>query len=123
MDDFTLERVFHGQRVFIERLVMRHRRLEAFASGQASGRAVALYVVVEEFKLLKKELVINARDTAEFWFHRRWWRLFFALVCYGEVQMMSGSRKCQTRTKKKSQTTRREGEKKSKGFRLSKTYL
>jgi hypothetical protein len=70
-----------------------------------------LYVVVEEFKLLKKELVVNARYTAGFWFHRRWWRLLFALVCYGEVQMMSGSRKCQTRTKRKSQTTRREGEK------------
>ncbi len=83
--------MLYRQRVFIERLVSCHRRLEAFASGQASRRAVALYVVVKEFKLLKKELVVNAGDTAEFWFHRRWWRLLFALVCYGEVQMMSGS--------------------------------
>ena len=85
--------MFYRQRVFIERLVSRH--LEAFASSQSRTRTVALYVVVEEFKLLKKELVINARDTAEFWFHRRWWwwRLLFALVCYGEVQMMSASKK------------------------------
>jgi len=69
--------------------------------------------VVEEFKLLKKELVINARDTAEFWFRRRWWwwRLLFALVCYGEVQMMSASRKCQTRTKPNNAKRGREEEK------------
>ena len=76
--NFTLERVFHRQGVFIELFVLFDGQLEALASGETGSRTVS-NVVVEEFELVEKELVVYAGHVAEFCRRRR--RLFL-LACF-----------------------------------------